>query len=140
MTDTMKRMLGVGAGVLAALAAGWAWGVTGKGDTARALRAAELRDDLHAGRAAVLDARLDIYNVNFGDASRHLEQARTAVRAASARLQAMGRDEDAARLQPALTAIDEAQQMAGRLNQDANARAAVAARAIGDVLTSGPPR
>lgn len=27
------------------------------------------------GRAALLDARLDIYSVNFGDASRHFEAA-----------------------------------------------------------------
>ena len=136
----MKRILGIGAGLLAALAAGWGWGVTGKGEASRALRAAELRDELREGRAAVLDARLDIYSVNFGDASRHLEQARTAVRAASARLHAEGRDEEAVRLEPALAYIDEAQQMAGLLNQDANARAAAAARTLGDVLAGGPSR
>jgi hypothetical protein len=39
---------------------------------------AELRDGLLEGRAAVLEARLDIYSVNFGEASRHLEAARSA--------------------------------------------------------------
>ena len=69
-------------------------------------------------RAAVLDARLDIYSVNFGEASRHLETARSALRAADAGLMAsagrrMRNPEDR------VDSIDEAQRMAGRLNQDA---------------------
>ena len=39
-----------------------------------------------------------------------------------------------ARLEPALARIDEAQRMAGQLNQDANALAADAAKLINDVL------
>jgi hypothetical protein len=34
------------------------------------------------GRAAVLDARLDVYSVNVGNASAHSEAARTTLRAA----------------------------------------------------------
>ena len=72
--------------------------------------------------------------VNFGEASRHLEAARSALRAADAQLKGLGRQEDAKGLALALTRIDEAQRMAGQLNQDANALAADAAKAIGDVL------
>jgi hypothetical protein len=132
----MKRILGIGVALLVALGVGWAWGASGRSDVNRALRIAELRDGLLEGRAAVLDARLDIYSVNFGDASRHLEAARRALRAADARLIGLGRQEDATRLKLALTRIDEAQRMAGQLNQDANALAADAAKTINDVLGS----
>jgi hypothetical protein len=76
----MKRILGIGVALVVALGAGWVWGASGRSDLNRALRIAELRDGLLEGRAAVLDARLDIYSVNFGEASRHLEAARSALR------------------------------------------------------------
>jgi hypothetical protein len=136
----MKVILGTGLALLVALGAGWAWGASGRSDLNRALRIAELRDDLLAGRAAVLDARLDIYSVNFGEASRHLEAARSALRGADARLNGLDRRDDATRLKTALTKIDEAQRMAGKLNQDANALAADAAKTINDVLGSTPAR
>ena len=130
----MKLILGIGVALLVALGVGWAWGASGRSDINRALRIAELRDGLLEGRIAVLNARLDIYSVNFGEASRHLEAARSALRAADARLKDLSRQEDAKRLELALTRIDEAQRMAGKLNQDANALAADAAKTIDDVL------
>ena len=130
----MKSFLGIGVALLVALGVGWAWGASGRSEINRALQIAELRDDLLEGRAAVLDARLDIYSVNFGEASRHLEAARSALRAADARLNGLGFQEDATQLKIALTRIDEAQRMAGQLNQDANALAAAAAKVIDEVL------
>src|SRR5471032_1639692 len=132
----MKLIVGIAATLLLALGVGWAWGASGRSDINRALRIAELRDDLLEGRAAVLDARLDIYSVNFGEASRHLEAARSALRAAEARLNSLGRQADTKPLEFALTKIAEAQRMAGQLNQDANALAADASKAINDVLDS----
>jgi hypothetical protein len=136
----MKLILGIGVALLVALGAGWVWGASGRSDITRALRIAELRGGLLEGRAAVLDARLDIYSVNFGDASRHLEAARTTLRATDARLNDLGRREDATRLKAAVTRIDEAQRMAGQLNQNANALAADAAKTIDDVLGSTAKR
>ena len=136
----MRLILGVGVALLVAVGAGWAWGASGRWDLNRALGIAELRDDLLEGRVAVLDARLDIYSVNFGDASRHLEAARSAVRSASARLKGLGREAGATQLEIALTRIDDAQRMAGQLNQDANALAAEAAKTINEVLESTAKR
>jgi hypothetical protein len=130
----VKRILGVAVGLLVALLAGVIWGASGKSDVRRALQAAELRDDLHEARAAVLDGRLDLYSVNFGEASRHFGAARTALAAAADRLEHVDREEDARRLAIAATSIEEAQRLSGQLNQDANSRAADAAKAIGDVL------
>jgi hypothetical protein len=89
----MKRMLGIGVALLVALGVGWAWGASGRSDINRALLIDKLRDGLLEGRAAVLDARLDSYSVNFGEASRHLEAARSALRVAEARLNGLGRQE-----------------------------------------------
>jgi len=139
-TTMMKRILGIGVALVVALGVGWAWGAWGRSDITRALRIAELRDDLLEGRAAVLDARLDIYSVNFGEASRHLEAARSSLRAADARLTGLGLQEEATRLKIALTRIDEAQRMAGQLNQDANAVAADAAKTIDAVLETTAKR
>jgi hypothetical protein len=50
------------------------------------------------------------------------------------RLMSLDLTEDARSLEAALTRIDEAQRLAGELNQDANAVAADAAKTIGDVL------
>lgn len=130
----MKLILGIGVALLVALGAGWVWGASGRAAISHALQIAELRDSLLEGRAEVLDARLDIYGINFGDASRHFEAARTALRAAVSRLNDLGRQDDAKRLDVALTRIDEAQRLAGQLNQDANARAADAATTIADVI------
>ena len=135
-----KLILGIAVAVLIAFGVGWAGGASGKEDIRRALQIAEIRDGLLEGRGAVLDARLDVYSVNFGDASRHLEAARSALRAADGRLNALGRQEDAKRLTLALTRIDEAQQLAGKLNQDANAVAADAAKTINEVLGSTSTR
>jgi hypothetical protein len=78
--------------------------------------------------------------LNFGEASRHLESTRAVVRRASERLQRLERADDVMRLESSLPLIDEAQRLAGQLDQTANARAAEAARTIEMVLeTSSRP-
>jgi hypothetical protein len=62
------------------------------------------------------------------------EAARSGLRAANARLTSLSRTEDAKSLEAALSRIDEAQRLAGQLNQDTNALAADAAKTVGDVL------
>jgi len=136
----MKRILGMGVALLVALGVGWVWGASGRLDISRSLELAELRHGLLEGRSAVLEARLDIYSVNFGEASRHLEMARSALRAADARLNDLGRQEEATQLKIALARIDEAQRAAGQLSQNANSQAADAARTINEVLENTAKR
>src|SRR2546430_1210044 len=71
-----KLVLGVAVALAIALLAGWIWGASGRSAMARALETSELRNELLGARAAVLDARVAIYSVNFGEASGHLEGAR----------------------------------------------------------------
>lgn len=129
----MKRILAVSAVVLAALGAGWVWGAWGRSGTEAALQAAALQRRLLEARAAILDARLDIYTVNFGNASQHFEAARTLLQDAQEQLRDAGRQDDANRLDHPLARITEAQRMAGNLDQGAQPHAAAAASGIDEV-------
>ena len=81
-----------------------------------------------------------IYSVNFGEASRHLEAARGLLGRANERLNSLGRDDEVRRVQTALASIDDAQRMAGKLDQSANARAGEAAKMVADVLDAEATR
>jgi hypothetical protein len=135
-----KLVLGVAAGLLVALLAGWIWGASGRSAMAGALQASELRGDLLGARAAVLDARVAIYSVNFGEASSHLEDARGLLGRADERVKSLGRTSDAMQIEAALSRIDDAQRMAGKLDQGANARAGEAAKTLADVLADAATR
>ena len=135
-----KLVLGIAAGLLVALLAGWIWGASGRSAMASALQACELRGDLLGARAAVLDARVAIYSVNFGEASSHLEGARGLLGRADERVKSLGRTSDAMQMEAALSRIDDAQRMAGKLDQGANARAGDAAKTLADVLDDAATR
>jgi hypothetical protein len=129
-----KTILGAIAAVLIALLAGFLWGLAGRSGAEDALERSLVRGDLLEARAAVLAARVAIYNTNFGDASRNLEDGRGFVDRGMQRLRMLGRDADAERLEGALMPIGEAQQLAGRLDLGANQRAAEALKTIESVL------
>jgi hypothetical protein len=129
-----KLVVGIAGGVVVALLAGWIWGRSGQSDMTGALQASELRSELLGARAAVLDARVAIYAVNFGEGSRHLEGAKGLLGRGSERLKTLGRDDEVKHVQTALASIDDAQRLAGKLDQSANSRAGDAARAIAEVL------
>ena len=140
MDAMTKLVLGIAVGLAVALLAGWIWGRSDRSDMARALQTSELRGELLGARAAVLDARVAIYSVNFGEASRHLEGARGLLRRADDRLRSLGRDDEVRQVQTALASIDDAQRMAGKLDQSANSRAGEAAKMIADVLDAEAKR
>jgi hypothetical protein len=134
MDAMIKLVLGITVGLAVALLAGWIWGASGRSDMARALHTSELRGELLGARAAVLDARVAIYSVNFGEASRHLEDARGLLRRADERLKSLGREDEVKQVQTAMAGIDDAQSMAGKLDQSANSRAGEAARIVALLL------
>jgi hypothetical protein len=135
-----KLVLGIAVGLVVALLAVWIWGASGRSDMARALQTSELRGELLGARAAVLDARVAIYSVNFGEASRHLENARGLLGRADERLKNLGRNDAVRQVQTALASIDDAQRMAGKLDQSANSRAGEAAKIVADVLDTETKR
>jgi hypothetical protein len=134
MANTAKRALVAIAVVLVALLAGLLWGAAGKSTLDRALERSELRNELLEAHGAVLGARIDLYNTNFGEASRHLEEARGEVGRAVQRLESLNRADDVKQLQTALGSIEESQRLSGKLDLSASGKAAEAARAIEAVL------
>ena len=136
MASTVKTGLMVTAVVLVALLAAFLWGASGSSTLDRALQRSELRNELLEAHGAALAARIDVYNTNFGEASRHLEEARNVAGRAMQRLDSLGRDDDIKQLQSALGSIEQAQRLAAKLDLSANARAAEAASAIEAVLES----
>jgi len=135
-----KLVFGITAGLAVALFAGWIWGRSSRSGMARALETSELRGELLGTRAAVLDARVAIYSVNFGEASRHLEGARGLLGRADERLKGLGLDDEVKQVQTARASIDDAQRMAGKLDQNANSRAGDAAKMVADLLDAEAKR
>jgi len=120
----MTRRVGLLAALLVALFGGWLSGASGRWQLDRALRVAELQNDLLEARASLLGARVNLCEADFGEMSRQLENARGFVGRAGARLGPSGVEDAPQRLD--LTGfgaeIDEAQRLAATL--DSGARAA----------------
>jgi hypothetical protein len=133
-----KKILIWLASVLVALLAAFLWGASGKAGLEDALERSTLRGSLLDARGGVLTARIALYNTNFGDASRSLEEARIATERAIERLRMAGREDDAKQLEAAIVPVRDAQQLAGKLDLAANSRAADAEKVIDGVLQALP--
>ena len=112
------------------LGLGYAWGASGRRIVQTALEDSRQQLDLAEARGALLDARVSLYNNNFGDASRRLEEAKVPLRKVKDRFQDAGTSDAAASIDAALRHIDEAQRLAGKLDPAANTRAGEALEAI----------
>jgi hypothetical protein len=133
-----KKILVGLAAVLVAVLAAFLWGASGKSAVEDALERSTIRGGLLEAGNAVLAARIAVYNTNFGDASRNLEQARAGIERAVQRLQMLGRDDEAKQLEAAIVPVRDAQQLAGKLDLGANSRAGDATKIIDAVLQTLP--
>jgi hypothetical protein len=115
---------------LVALGLGYAWGRSGRVAAEDAAGQAQQRFDLTDARGRVLEARVSLYNQNYGDAQRQLDDSKTAVTRARDRATENGRKDAAAQLTQALGKIDEAKRLASRLDPNANNVAGEAVRAL----------
>jgi hypothetical protein len=116
--------------IVALLAAGWLWGASGRFAVERQVQSLQLRLELAQARNRVLDARVSLHHMNFGQAGQQLEGARPMLRWARERFQEQRQNDAANTLNGALAHIEEAQRLAGTLDQAADDRAAEAVRAI----------
>jgi hypothetical protein len=112
------------------LGVGYALGGSGRFALQNALDDARARLDLTEARGHLLDARVSLYNVNFGDASRHFEEAKAPLRRVRERYQQIGKNSAAGSISAALEQVDEAQRLAGKLDQSSNTKANDALEAI----------
>ena len=75
-----------------------------------------------------------IYSVTFGQAIGRLENARDLLHRADERLKRRGWSDEVKYVTTALASIDDAQRLAGKLDQNANGRAGEAARILSNVM------
>lgn len=109
---------------------GYAWGASGRRTVQASLD--DTREALDAAEASrqVLEARVSLYNMNFGDASRQLEEAKVPLRRLRQHYVDEGRDDAVRGASSALERVDDAQRLAGKLDQAANSKAGEALEAI----------
>lgn len=121
--------------LIVVLGLGFAWGASGRVAAQRAVEDTKQQLDLAEARGKLLEARVSLYNVNFGDAQRLFEDAKTPLTRARDRYQQDGRRDAAEGISAALEHVKEAQRLAGKLDQSANNQASEALKAI-QVATS----
>lgn len=125
-----KLILTAFAALIITLGLGFAWGASGRIALRTNLDDARQQLDLSDARALILDARVSLYNNNFGDASRHFEDSKAPLRRVKQRYQDASRSDAASSIDAALGHVDEAQRLAGKLDPSANGRAGEALDAI----------
>jgi hypothetical protein len=125
-----KVVLSVLVALVVCLGLGYGWGASGRFSVQRSLDDTRQQLDLAEARGRILDARVSLYNVNFGDASRNLEEAKPALRRVRERYQDAGRSDAAGSIEAAIRHVEEAQRLAGKLDQTSNAKAGEALEAI----------
>lgn len=116
--------------VLVVLGLGYAWGASGRSTLQTALDDARQRLDMAEARALVLDARVSLYNMNFGDASRRFEDAKDPLRRIRQRYVDAGSTDAVRSLSAAIEHLEEAQRLAGKLDPAANSKAGEALEAV----------
>jgi hypothetical protein len=121
--------------VIVVLGLGFAWGSSGRVAAQRAVEDTKQQLDLAEARGRLLEARVSLYNVNFGDAQRQFEDAKTPLTKARDRYQQDGKQDAAEGISAALAHIQEAQRLAAKLDPNANNQASEALKAI-QVATS----
>jgi hypothetical protein len=130
MAKIGKLVLAGGVVVLVVLGLGYAWGASGRGTLQTTLDDVRQRLDIAEARGHILDARVSLYNVNFGDASRRFEDAKEPLRRIRQRYVDAGNTDAVRSTSAALEHLDEAQRLAGKLDSAANSKAGEAMEAI----------
>lgn len=121
--------------LIVVLGLGFAWGAAGRLTAQRAVDETKQQLDLAEARGKLLEARVSLYNVNFGDAQRQFEEAKAPLTRARDRYQQDDKRDAAESLAAALAHLQEAQRLAGKLDPNANNQANEALKAI-QVATS----
>ena len=116
--------------LIVTLGLGFAWGASGRSAAEKALDEAREQADISEARGRILEARVSLYNVNFGDAQRQFEDAKAPLTRARERYLKDGKRDAAEGMAAALAHVQEAQRLAGKLDPSANNQASQALDAI----------
>jgi hypothetical protein len=130
MKVTLKAILIMLVALALAVLGGWIWGAAGTSRAEAALARGGVGLHLSQARANMLAARVSLFEVNFGDASRSLESAKADLLTAAEAFDRLRLTEQAAAAREVAARVEDAKQMAGRLDQTANTRLAEALRLL----------
>ncbi|HSK10316.1 MAG TPA: hypothetical protein VK911_12130 [Vicinamibacterales bacterium] len=129
MTKTRLILFGL-LGMVVVLLIGYVWGAAGRGQAEDRQRELETRLLLTQAQRTLATARVDLFELNYGEASRRLEEARRLLDRLRATIDREGPREAAPGVVEALAATTEAQRFLAEMNQAAGSRAADALRAL----------
>ena len=127
---TGKLILSIFIALIVALGLGFGWGTAGRSELRTALDDAKQQLDLAEARGQLLEGRVSLYNNNFGDASRHFEDAKAPLRRIKSRYQDAGKRDAASDIDAAIGYVEDAQRLTGKLDPSANSKAMTALDAI----------
>ena len=113
---SIKFLSWIAAAVVVVGLSGWIYGSSGRSDVEQARRGAVQRGGLMEARALILDGQVQIFLVNFGDASRRYEAARVVIERIQTALREVGQAERAGRLEIPLASLRDAQRLASSLD------------------------
>ena len=131
MNTRMLKIVGaIALALVVALAAGWIWGSSGRRDLERRVASLELQNRLSEARALLLAARVDLYTLNFGSATRNFETAKKLLEAIAIAFEQDGDADRAKEARAALAAAEDARRLAAQVNQSAQASAERAVTAL----------
>ena len=131
MNVRLLKIIGaVALGFVLALAAGWAWGASGRMELQSRLQDTDLRLQISDARARLLAARVDLYSLNFGAATENLEGAKVPIEAVIHRYERDGETARVTEAQGALAGVEEARRAAAKLDASAQTGAARALAAL----------
>ena len=116
--------------LVVAVGAAWLWGATGRWAVERQVGAADVRAQLAEARASLWQARVDVFELNFGRASADIERAKTAMGVAAGLLEQAGRADETAAVREAIVKAGAAQQLTGGVDQSAHSRIDDALKAL----------
>jgi len=129
MTKARLALAGLVA-VLVVLFAGYLWGASGRSAAEDRAGALEVRLRVAEAQRALAVARVDLFELNFGQASRRLEEARRAVERLAALVDREGPSEAEVPVREAADHARQAQQLLAQMDQAAGSRASDALKAL----------
>lgn len=132
-----------GWGLLAAavvFGAGWFIGASGSAAVEQERRDALSRAEFAEARARVLEGRVQLFQSNFGEATKAFEAARVLVTGSQTRLRQVGDAVRAGQLEVAIAQLREAQRLSLALDSRAHAASDEALRVIDAVSSATPGR
>lgn len=122
-------LTGIGVAIVL-LGLGYVWGASGRFTIQSTLNETRQQLDIAEARGYILDARVSLYNMNFGEASSRMEDAKVPLRRIRQRYVDTGRTDSVRNVSTAIEHLTEAQRLAGKFDPAANTKAGEALEAI----------